>query len=56
MSFVKLMNFKPQTASKNPLRVPSLSTSHLMKFAYVSYNKSLRKELNHPRRQPAKKA
>ena len=67
MSFVKLMNFKPQTPSKTPLRERSPSASHLMKFVFspkkiestlnvLTYNKSLRKKLNHPRKQPTKKA
>ena len=34
MSVVKLMDFKPQTASKTPFREPSPAISHLLKFAF----------------------
>ena len=31
---VKLIDFKPQTASKAPFREPSPAISHLLKFAF----------------------
>ena len=34
VSLVKLMDFNPQTASKNPFREPSPAISHLRKFAF----------------------
>ena len=70
MLVVKLIDFKPQTASKTPFREPSPAISHLLKFAFspekrektvnvsISFftdSKSLRKKLNHPRRQYTKK-
>ena len=70
VSAVKLIDFKPQTASKTPFREPSPAISHLMKFAFspqkrettlnvsirfVTDNKSLRKRVNHPRKQYTKK-
>ena len=69
VSVVKLMDFKPQTASKTPFREPSPAISHLLKFAFspekrentlnvsigfLADNKSLRKKLNHLRRQCTK--
>ena len=35
VSVVKVMNFNPQTASKNPFREPSPAISHLLKFAFT---------------------
>ena len=34
VSVVKLIDFKPQTASKTPFREPSPAISHLLKFAF----------------------
>ena len=34
VSVVKLMHFKPQTASKTSFREPSPANSHLLKFAF----------------------
>ena len=34
VSVVKLIDFKPQTASKTPFREPSPAISHLLKFSF----------------------
>ena len=39
VSIVKLMDFKPQTASKNPFREPSPAILHLLKFGFSSGKK-----------------
>ena len=36
VSAVKVMDFKPQTASKNPFREPVPAISHLLEFAFSS--------------------
>ena len=60
VSVVKLVDFKPQTASKTPLREPCPAISHLLKFGFslekrenilkvpirfLTDNKSLRKKV-----------
>ena len=71
VSVVKLIDFKPQTASKTPFREPSPAISHLMKFAFspqkretilnvsirfVTDNKSLRKRVESSAKAVYKKA
>ena len=34
VSVAKIMDFKPQTASKTPFREPSPAISHLLKFTF----------------------